>query len=105
MVKRIFFSAISAAILAIIIVSAIFRWYVPGYILFAVSIIWFGFNVFRFCTKVSLWGLAAVGALVALFVCGWLPIALTGFGNLTAFEILLIGGAGASALTIPFYFV
>ncbi|MBP5356815.1 MAG: hypothetical protein J6Y68_01530 [Clostridia bacterium] len=105
MVKNIFLSILSGAIAAVCIVSAIFRWYIPGYILLGVALLWFAFVVFNYCRKVSLWGLVAVGALIVVFFGTWLPIALTGYDIVTIFECTVIGGAITSIITIPFYFV
>ncbi len=104
MVKKILLTVLSAAVAAVCVLSAVFRWYIPGYILLAVSLLWFAYCVFDFCRRVSLWGLSAVAALAALVVCGWFPVAFAGYSILTHFEILLIVAAVASCLTVPFYF-
>lgn len=104
MAKKILFSALNTVVLVICILSCLFRWYVPGWILLAVAVGWFGYQTVMFCLKESLWGLIAPGTWILLCVCGWLPLALAGFGNLDFFQVIVIFGAVASGLTIPFYF-
>ncbi len=97
MFKKIAISVLAAATLTILILSAVFYWTIPGYVLTVASIVaLIAYAALRF-GSMGLFAFLPVAFVVIVGFALWFPIALVGIGTGAAEAFFIVGGMASLA--------
>ena len=89
-------SVLAAVTLTILILSAVFYWFIPGWILAALSFVWMLAEAARAFDRAGLFVLVPIVALLVLGFGVWLPISLAGLVTGMDEAMFVIGGMAAA---------